>query len=436
MGATPSFVLDALFLLFDRGRKAVGKTIIEKIIEAHSPEDSVSPGDVVWIELDGRTARDFGGANVVLNYRREFDDTPVADREKTWFTFDCVAPAKNIPYANNQQICREFARAQGLRVFDVDMGIGSHVDIEQGLILPGETLVGTDSHLNILGAIGAFGQGMGDVDIAFAFRTGKTWFEVPETMKLVVKGNFSYPVSPKDLILYILRQLGSRGALGKAIEFYGEAVEKLSLDGRITVASMVTEMGGIVGFIPPDEGVIEFCRSRSGREIVPVYADPGASYREEVEIDIGSLSPQIALPPKPDNVVDVTEVAGERIDSVFIGSCTNGRVEDFEVVAKILKGKKVKEGVMVKAVPATKEVYGELLKRGILEVLYDAGVIVSNPGCGGCASGQIGMTGKGEVQISTANRNFPGKQGAGLTYLASPATAAISALTGRITVPE
>jgi 3-isopropylmalate/(R)-2-methylmalate dehydratase large subunit len=415
----------------------VGKTIIEKIIETHSEEKSVSPGDVVWIEIDGRTARDFGGANVVLNYQREFGQVPVADIEKTWFTFDCVVPAKNIPYANNQQICREFARKQGIRVFDVDMGIGSHVNIEQGLILPGAILVGTDSHLNILGAIGAFGQGMGDVDIAFAFRTGKTWFELPETMKMVIKGGFNHPVSPKDLTLYIVRRLGSSGALGRAIEFYGEAVNALSLDGRITLASMVTEMGGIVGFITPDERVIEFCRMRSGKpDISPVYPDPAASYIETVEIDITGLSPQIALPSKPDNVVDVAEAAGERVDSVFIGSCTNGRVEDFEVVAGILKGKKVANGVMFRAVPATREVYGELLKRGILEMLYDAGVIISNPGCGGCASGQIGMTGKGEVQLSTGNRNFAGKQGAGLTYLASPATAAFSALTGKITVPE
>jgi len=411
------------------------QTIIEKIIQAHSDEE-VAPGRIVWMGLDVRTARDFAGANVVQNYRTHYGDSPVADAAKTFFTFDCVVPANSIPYANNQQTCRQWARQQGIRVFDVDAGIGSHVALEEGLAYPGCTFVGTDSHLNILGAIGAFGQGMGDQDIAFAFRSGKTWFEVPPTMKVTVRGTLRPPNSARDLTLAVMRVLGSSGALGRAVEFYGPAIDGLDIAGRITLASQITEMGGIIGFIPPSDEVLAFCRSSTGHDISGVYADPGATYCESLEVDIEGLEPLVACPPNPANVKPVREVAGTRIDSVFLGSCTNGRFEDFAAVAEIVAGKRIAPWVMASAVPATRQVFARLLQEGVLQALFDAGFIVSNAGCGGCASGQIGMTGKGEVQVSTSNRNFPGKQGAGDTYLASPATAAWSALRGEITVPH
>ncbi len=415
----------------------MGQTIIQKIFQAHSPAGTdVSPGSIIWLDLDVRTARDFAGANVVQNYRTHYGDAPVADKDKTFFTFDLVVPAKNIPYANNQQICRIWAREQGVKVYDVDAGIGSHVAIEEGLAYPGSTFVGTDSHLNILGAVGAFGQGMGDKDIAFTFKTGKTWFEVPPTMKVIVKGKIEYPCTARDLTLAVLRQLGSKGALGRAIEFYGPAVEELDLAGRITLASQVTEMGGIIGFIPPSEEIVAYARQRTGRDdLEPVYADPDAEYIETVEVDITGLEPLIACPPSPANVVPVREVAGRRVDSVFFGSCTNGRFEDFAAVAEVVEGKHVAPGVMASVVPATRTVFEQMLRSGVLETLFEAGFIISNPGCGGCASGHIGMTGKGQVQISTSNRNFPGKQGAGETYLASPVTAAWCALTGEISAP-
>jgi len=413
----------------------MGNTVIEKIIKNHTT-DEVAPGKIVWMSLDVRSARDFGGANVVKNFKREYPESSVGNISRTFFTFDCVAPAKNVPYANNQQICRDFAEAQGIKVFDVDMGIGTHVLMEQGLVLPGSVAVGTDSHMNILGAIGAFGQGMGDQDIAFAFKTGKVWFEVPETLRVDINGSYSPPSSAKDLTLAILNVLKTERALGKCIEFYGEAVEGLPLSGRITVASMATEMGAIAAFILPSKEVMQFCGQRSGKkESVVVDADEDALYVDEVAVDIEDLKPQISLPGRPDDVKPVDELAGKKVTSVFFGSCTNGRTDDFQTAANILKGKKVAAGVMAKAVPATKEVYGEILKNGVLKILFEAGVIVSNPGCGGCASGQIGMTGAGEVQISTSNRNFAGKQGAGETYLASPATAAASAIKGQITNP-
>jgi 3-isopropylmalate/(R)-2-methylmalate dehydratase large subunit len=414
----------------------MGKTIIEKIIQAHADEP-VEAGKIVWMRLDARTARDFGGANVVKNYRQHYGEAPVDDANKTFFTFDLVTPANNIPYAINQQICRDWAKGQGVRVFDVDMGIGSHVALEYGLTWPGATFVGTDSHLNILGAIGAFGQGMGDQDIAFAFKAGKTWFEVPRSMKVTIQGELKPPCTAKDLTLAVLRVLGASGALGQAVEFYGPAVDALDLAERITLASMMTEMGGIIGLIPPSEEVLDYCRERTDRDdLSATHADPDAAYTQQIDIDITGLEPLVACPPKPDNVKPVREVAGTKVDSVFIGSCTNGRFEDFLAAAEVVQGQKIAPGMVASVVPATREVFDQLLRRGVLHTLFDAGFIISNPGCGGCASGHIGMVGEGQVQVSTSNRNFAGKQGPGDNYLASPVVAAWAALTGELTVPE
>jgi len=415
----------------------VGKTIIEKIFASHTEEkEKVKAGETIWLELDVRSARDFGGANVVKNFERHYGrDAELADVKKTFFTFDCVAPANNIPYAVNQQICRVFARKKGVKVYDVDAGIGSHLMIEEGLALPGSTVVGTDSHLNIVGAVCAFGQGMGDQDIAFAFKTGKTWFEVPQTLKINLEGDMPENCSAKDLTLFLVGKLKSKGALGKAIEFYGNAIETLSLWERVTLSSMATEMGAIISLIPPNGSVIEYCKEKARKRSTDFevsYADEDAEYVEELEFNISELTPQIACPPRPDNVVAVSSLKPVRVDSVFIGSCTNGSYEDIKKVAQIVEGKQVAQGVMAKVAPATRRAYRRLLKEGHLETLYEAGFIIINPGCGGCASGQVGMTGEGEVQISTSNRNFPGKQGMGKTYLASPETAAAAALLGKI----
>lgn len=414
----------------------MGKTVIEKIFSAHS-QDEVGPGREIWLGIDIRTARDFAGANVVRRFREAFPGGNVDDPEKTFFTFDCNAPANTIAYAQNQQICRLFAQEQGIRVYDVNFGIGSHVLMEEGLAVPGATVVGTDSHLNVLGAVGAFGQGMGDVDIAYIFRAGRTWFEVPSTMQVVVTGRYEYPTTAKDLTLAVLGKLGSRGALGRAVELVGEQVEELDLAGRITLCSMATEMGAIIAFPSPSEEVWALAHEASGLvDLSYPVSDPDAEYVETVELDVAGLRPKISVPPRPEDVHDVAELEGEPIQTVFVGSCTNGRYEDIRLVAEILEGRKVAPGVMLKVVPATRRVWGQLLKEGWLEVLHDAGAIVSHPACAGCAEGQIGMTGEGEVQLSTGNRNFPGKQGKGPTYLCSPATAAASALFGKITSPE
>lgn len=414
----------------------MGKTIIEKIIQAHT-EDEVEPGKIVWMDLDIRSARDFGGPNVVKNYEREYSDLPLADGKKTYFTFDLCVPASSLKYADAQQVCRDFAQKHNVKVFDVNKGIGSHVLIEEGLAGANSTVVGTDSHLNILGAVGCFGQGMGDVDIAFAFRTGKTWFEVPETIKVLLRGHFSYPATPKDLTLLVLKELGTKSAALKAVEFYGEAVRDLSLAGRITLCSMVTEMAGVIGFIPEfEDSLQEEIEGISKTKFDPFLADEDCSYADVIELNVEGLNPQIAVPFSPDNVRDASELKGTKIHSGFIGSCTNGRTEDFALAARVLKEKKVKTDVMLKIVPATARVYKELLEQGILQALFRAGAIICNPGCGGCADGHVGLTGEGEVQISTGNRNFEGKQGKGKTYLASPAVVAASCVLGEIVSPE
>jgi 3-isopropylmalate/(R)-2-methylmalate dehydratase large subunit len=413
----------------------LGQTILEKIIRSRSADD-VRPGAVVWMDLDVRSARDFGGPNVVRHYEREYGAAR-PDPARTFFTFDLCAPACSLKYADNQQLCRDFARKHGLTVFDVDRGVGSHVLVEEGLAAPNTTVVGTDSHMNILGAVGCFGQGMGDVDIAFAFRTGRTWFEVPPTVKVVVKGRPSTAASAKDLTLFVLQKLGTRDLANAAVEFEGEAVRGLTLAGRITLCSMVTEMAGIIGFAAEHGTALrEEMRALTGRDHEPFSADKDASYERVIELDASGLPPLIAEPPSPANVREVRELRGTRIDSAFIGSCTNGRTEDFAAAARLLKGRKVKPGVMLKAVPATRRVYEELLRTGVLQTLFEAGAIVINPGCGGCAEGHAGLTGKGEVQVSTGNRNFPGKQGKGPTYLASPEVVAASALAGAIALPE
>ena len=380
----------------------MGKTIIEKIFYEHliDKNESVIPGSIVWINIDFKTARDFGGANVVNNLQTSFTGDLVTDKERTMFTFDCVAPAKTIPYAVNQHVCRQFARKEGLKVYDVDAGIGSHIIIDS-YAKPGMTIVGTDSHFNIMGALNCFGQGMGDVDIAYIWKTGRTWFEVPPSVKLTVKGKRGKDISAKDIVLFMLRKFGSRKLLGKVVEIYGPEV----------ISLMIPTKGLDI------EGSVE--------------ADTDAVYESVYEIDLNDLKePQISAPPSPHNVVDISSLKGKKVDTVFIGSCTNGRYSDFEQAAAIVKGRKIKTNGFI--VPSTKEIYGKLLKNGIIETLFDAGFVIANPGCGGCASGQIGMTGDGEVIISTSNRNFKGKQGNGEVHLASPRIAAMSALKGEI----
>ncbi len=406
-------------------------TIVEKILQMHSKE-KVEPGKIVWIDLDIITAREFGGPNVVKHLYSNFEGNYVAKKESTFFTFDLSVPAKTLKYALAQDVCRKFAKKTGIRVFDINQGIGTHVLIDNGIVRPGMTAVGTDSHYNILGAMGVFGQGMGDKDIAFAFKTGKTWFEVPETMKVVVEGRFDYPATVRDVTFAVMRELGPAGALGLAIEYYGDAIESLSIDGRITLGSQTTEMGGIVGFTPMDEKLIRFYEEK-GIAVKPILPDKDADYVKELSIDVNNLEPLMAEPPNPCNIKPVSEFEGMEIDGAFIGSCTNGRYEDLLTAAKILKGNKVK--VPLTITPTTRAVWMKAIENGLWKIFAEAGAVLTNPGCGGCAEGMPGLIGE-EIFLSTTNRNYPRKQGPGKIYLVSPAVAAASAIKGKVTIPE
>ncbi|HEX9744190.1 MAG TPA: aconitase family protein [bacterium] len=414
-------------------------TVIEKIFQTHLRDDSekVEPGRTVWINIDTRLARDFGGANVVEHLEKHYPDAPVKDKEKSKFTFDCNAPATTIGFADNQHKCRMFAVKHDVEVFDIEAGIGSHVVMEDGLVRPGMTAIGTDSHMNILGAIGAFGQGMGDYDTAFIWANGYTWFEVPETVKITLTGRHHFPTTAKDIALFLAGQLGTKKLLGKAVEYYGDAVDRMHIEERVTIASMATEMGAIISFFPPHSKLLDL----AGRRIQmgsweDVKADENAQYAEEIEFDINDLPPLVARPGSPNDIVPVIEVTGQRIDTGFLGSCTNGRITDMQDAKNVMKDRKLATAKSFKIVPATRKVYSDILAKGLLQDFFISGAIIQSPGCGGCAAGQVGMTGTGEVQISTSNRNYKGKQGKGSTWLGSPATAAAAVITGQLIDPR
>ena len=399
----------------------MGKTMIQKIFENHSTQEAIV-GNIIDIEIDVRVARDFGGANVVKNL--EDNGLTLDDSNKTFFTFDCNPGGCDQKYAANQHICRLFARKNNIKVFDIDSGIGTHIVIDECIAKPGSTVISTDSHANILGAIGAFGQGMGDKDIAHAFAHGKVWFKVPPSVKITLKGTPAENASPKDVVLKMLQDLGANGLLGYAAEISGEYIDNLCLDGRITIASMTTEMGGLIVLFPNDE----------------VTADADAEYEKTIEIDLNDLQPMIARPGHPEDVVSVSDIKNVKVDSGFVGSCTNGRMDDMRAVAAILKNKKIAPGRVLKIVPSTDKIWKACLDEGIIEIFKKAGALVGSAGCAGCAAGQIGQTGSGEKAVSSGNRNYVGKQGKGDIYLASPETVASSLVSGFVTskskIPE
>jgi homoaconitate hydratase family protein/3-isopropylmalate dehydratase small subunit len=412
----------------------MGMTLIEKILSSHSEHDQLKPGDITDIIIDARAARDFGGANVVKNlvdYSLSIDDP-----RKTFFTFDCNPTGSDQKYARNQQICRQFARDHGIKVYDIDNGIGTHTLIHEGLAYSGTTAVTTDSHANILGAVGAFGQGMGDKDIAAAWHKGKVWFKVPHSVRLNLHGERPAGLTAKDVVLNLLDHFGASTLLGYSVEVYGDAVDAFTLDERITISSMATEMGAIIILFTPNDEVRKYSESRVGKPVEIIRADEDAHYHQVFDLDLSSFAHRVSLPGQPHHTVSIEEVKKTKIDSGFIGSCTNGRMEDMRAAAEVLNGNQVAPGVVLKIVPATNEVWMQCMEEGILQIFKNAGALVSNAGCAGCAAGQVGQNGPGEVTVSTGNRNFPGKQGKGEVYLASPAIVAASAVAGYITTPD
>ncbi len=408
--------------------------VIEKILANHSGKKKVMPGQIVDVTIDCRVARDFGGANVVKNLLD--NGLTLEDPEKTYFTFDCNPGGSDQKYAANQHFCRQYARENNVKIYDINAGIGTHLAIDKGLILPGGTFVSTDSHANIMGAIGAFGQGMGDQDISAVWANGSAWFKVPKSVKITFNGQKPKNVSAKDIAINMLNNFGANQLLGYSVELYGDAINKLSLDERITLSSMGTEMGAIIILITPGDDVVQALEKMHGKKVTPVFADDDAVYDKVINLDISQFKPMVAKPGHPHDDIDIEEVKKVKIDSAFIGSCTNGRIEDLEIAARILDGKKVAPGVVLKIVPSTDEVWQEALDKGFIKIYKNAGALVSNAGCAGCAAGQVGQNGPSEITVSTGNRNFSGKQGKGYVYLTSPAVVAASAVAGYITTDD
>ncbi len=418
-----------------------GKTVIEKILSRAAGRD-VEPLDRVWVDVDLAVVRDFGGPNVVLEYEKNFGDECPADPTKIALTFDYQAPAKVTKVAENQGICRRFAQKHGIQaLYDVNRGIGQHVLLEDGRIYPGQVVIGTDSHMNLLGAVNCFATGCGTTDVVAAWKTGRLWFKCPPTLKVVVTGAYTYPTSAKDLTLFLINKLGTDLANYRAVEFSGEAIENLDLAGRLTLASLMTEINAKIAFFPPSKRVDAWLEGRLGRKVESLTADPDAGYRAKLGYSVEGLRPLVALPHYPTNAMPAGAegVAGKRITSAFIGSCTNGRIEDFRAGAEALTraGGKVHPGVMLTVVPSTAEVALAMLEEGLYDTYMRAGAMVTNPGCSLCTIGHHGVLGPGDVLVSTSNRNFEGKLGRGAEiYLASPATAAASAARGVITDPS
>ena len=408
--------------------------LIEKILAKHANKSVVKADEIIDVFIDTRAARDFGGANVVKNIID--NGLKVNDPSKTIFTFDCNPGGSDQKYAQNQQYCRQFARENGIAIYDVNAGIGTHLAIDGGLAWPGSTFVSTDSHANIMGAIGCFGQGMGDQDIAAAWANGAVWFKVPQSVKINLTGKRPSNVTAKDIVLNLLSIFGANKLLGLSVEICGEEADKLTLSERITISSMATEMGAIILLFTPSPEIMKYCEEKTGKKLELIKADDDAKYEWTQDIDISKFVPMVAKPGHPHDDTSVDSVKKSKIDSAFIGSCTNGRIDDMRAAAAILKNKKIAPGVVLKIVPATDDVWNQCMNEGLIKIFKDAGAMVSNAGCAGCAAGQIGQNGPGEVTISTGNRNFEGKQGKGFVYLASPAVVAASAVAGYVTTPD
>lgn len=422
----------------------MGKTMIQKIMQRASGKE-VQIGDRVWCNVDLSTARDFGGPNCVLQFEDVTDKQgKVWDPEKIAFTFDLQAPAHSEKVSNNQKIIREFSKKQGIsKVFDINWGIGQHVLLENGHVKPGDVILGTDSHMNLLGAVGAFATGVGNTDIVASWILGTLWFRVPETMKITATGTFGKGVYMRDLLTHLVGTLGADGMFFKAVEFYGDTIENSTLADRITLCSMVTEMSGKVGLIMPNGPVLEWLVARAGEEVrdrvKSLAADADAPYCQEVTVDVSKLEPLASCPDAPDLVKKVREVAGEKIQQVHIGSCSNGRFEDITAAFEVLKagGFQVSPEVRTIITPSTREVMKQCAEAGYIQKFLEAGVVFTNPTCSLCTAEHYGALPSGDVAISTTNRNFIGKVGKGShTYLMSPASAMASAVRGVITDPR
>lgn len=414
-------------------------TITEKILAKAAGKDSVKPGDLINAKVDLVLANDITGPVAIKEFAKIGVDR-VWDKDRVALVPDHFTPNKDIKSAEQAKMVRDFAHNQELTsYFEVGrMGIEHCLLPEQGLVGPGDVIIGADSHTCTYGALGAFATGVGSTDLAAAMALGETWFKVPESIKFVYNGKLNKWVGGKDLILYTIGRIGVDGALYRAMEFCGEAISQLSMDGRFTMCNMAIEAGGKNGIIQPDEITRQYVEGRTKRPYTFFTSDPDAQYAEVYEFDVTKIEPQVAFPHLPENARPVSEAGQVDIDQAVIGSCTNGRMEDLRLAAEVLKGKKVNKRVRLIIIPGTQEIYRQAMREGLFDIFLDAGAVISTPTCGPCLGGHMGILAKGERCIATTNRNFVGRMGHAESevYLANPAVTAASAVTGRISHPE
>ena len=417
----------------------MGMTMTQKILAAHAGLDEVVAGQLIRADLDMVLGNDITTPVAV----REFEKAGfegIFNREKISLVMDHFTPNKDIKSAEQCMVCRQFARRFDVEHFyDVGrMGIEHALLPEQGIVKAGDCIIGADSHTCTYGALGAFSTGVGSTDMAVGMATGQAWFKVPEAIRFELKGKLGENVTGKDVILHIIGMIGVDGALYKSMEFTGEGVASLSMDDRLCIANMAIEAGGKNGIFPVDEVTEEYMKGRVDGEWVAFAADEDAEYAAEYTIDLSQLKPTVSFPHLPENTKTIDQVGDVPIQQVVIGSCTNGRLEDMEISAKILEGRKVHEDVRAIIIPATQEVYKECIARGYLDIFIDAGCVVSTPTCGPCLGGHMGILAEGERCVATTNRNFVGRMGhvKSEVYLASPAVAAASAVAGKIAGPN
>jgi 3-isopropylmalate/(R)-2-methylmalate dehydratase large subunit len=413
-------------------------TLAEKILAAHCGKKKVVPGELINVKVDLVLANDITAPIAIKEFRR-IGVKKVFDPKKIVMVPDHFVPNKDILSAEQAKLMRDFALEQGLIYFEVgQMGIEHVILPEKGLVLPGDVVIGADSHTCTYGAVGAFSTGMGSTDIAAAMATGDIWMKVPQTIKFVYRGKLQKWVTGKDLILHTIGDIGVDGALYAAMEFTGEAIAALSMDSRFTMANMAIEAGGKAGIFPVDEKTLAYVKPRAQRPYKVYQPDQDAEYAKVVEYDVSRVEPQVAFPHLPSNAKPISKVGKIAIDQVVIGSCTNGRLEDIQIAAKVLKGKRVDPHVRCIIIPGSQQVYLEALREGLVEAFINAGAVVSTPTCGPCLGGYMGILAAGERCVSTTNRNFVGRMGSPRSevYLANPAVAAATAIAGRIAGPE
>ena len=417
----------------------MGMTMTQKILAAHAGLSSVSAGQLIEADLDLVLGNDITSP-VAIHEIEKMKVDGVFHKDKIALVMDHFAPNKDIKSAQHCKCVREFACKNEIsNYFDVgEMGIEHALLPEKGLTVAGDVIIGADSHTCTYGALGAFSTGVGSTDMAAGMATGKAWFKVPSAIKFNITGKPAKWISGKDVILHIIGMIGVDGALYKSMEFVGDGIRYLTMDDRFTIANMAIEAGGKNGIFPVDDLTRAYMKEHSKRPFVEYEADADAEYDEEYTIDLSTLKPTVAFPHLPENTKTIDEVGNVKIDQVVIGSCTNGRMYDLRIAAKILEGKKVAKGLRVIVIPATQQIYLDAMEEGLIRTFIEAGAVVSTPTCGPCLGGYMGVLAEGERCVSTTNRNFVGRMGhvESEVYLASPAVAAASAITGKISGPD